>query len=66
MPEVSAGAEPNQHNQREHLNYENVDCRDESVGRLVHSEICLPQGRIRPRAAAVRDFNISYPVRRLP
>ena len=66
MPEVGAGPEPIPENQREQLNYENVDCRDESVGRLVHSEIRLPQGRLRPHAAAGRDFNISYPVRRLP
>lgn len=66
MSVACAGAERNQDNQREQLNYENVDCRDESVGRLVHSEIRLPQGRLCPHAAAVRNFNISYPVRRLP
>ena len=66
VPEVCSGSEPVQDDRRELVNYENVDHRVEFVGRLVHIKICLPQGRLRPRAAAVRDFNISYPIRRLP
>ena len=66
MPEICAGSELGQDNRLKLVNYENVDHRVESVGCLVHSEICLPQGRLRAHAAAGRDFNIGHSIRRVP
>jgi hypothetical protein len=66
VPELCAGSDADRDKQREQVNDENVDQRDGTVNSLVHFEICLPQGRLRPHAFAVRDLNISDSVRGLP